>query len=400
MHVLYVLGQDTGGLPHYTAELANAVVDHADVTVFKPTTTSADEVFDPRIDVREVFEPLGISMPRIARREFDLREVARGIASFRRIDRIRSVDPDVVHDTSDLFPQVKLFAKLTRSDTAAPVVVTRHEVERRRFSFARPVHLAENVVDAVIPDIDIAHTVVHSAKQKRALIDRGTSAEAVSVIPHGAYTVFGDHTDVDHDPDPNTVLFFGNVGKHKGVDTLVRAIPRVAAAVPDVTLIIAGDGKVPDEVADVIAANPDNFERHDRFIPNEEVKGFFARAQLAVMPHHEREGGTNGHSGALATAISFATPVVTSRAGEFPEMVDGEGIGRTVPSGDPDRLAAAIIEVLSDPAARREMAANARRLATELSWSSIARKHLRLYENVTRTRTGTRVDPPSIGTEK
>lgn len=395
MHVVYVLGQNTGGLPHYTAELANAVADHAEVTVLKPTETSADDVFDPRLDVREVFEPLGVSMPKLSRREVDPREVARGILSYRRLRQLRDIDADVVHDTTDLFPQVKLFMKLNRIDDRMPVVVTRHEVEKRRLSLARPPHLAEELVNMAIPDVRLAGTVVHTENQKRALVDRGVPSEEISVIPHGVYTMFGDHTDIDREPDPNTLLFFGNVVRHKGIDTLVRAIPHVAEEIPDVTLIVAGDGRIPRDVADVVSANPSNFEIHDRFIPNGEVKEFFARAGLAVMPYHEREGGTNGHSGALATALSFGTPVVTSRAGDFPSLVEGSGAGRTVPSGDPERLAETIVAVLRDDGARRRMAANGRRLAEELSWSSIAERHVDLYRDVTGTRTRDRERCPA-----
>lgn len=385
MHVLYVLGQNTGGLPHYTAQLANAVAEHADVTVFKPTETSADEVFDPGIDVREAFAPLGISLPKLSRREIDPREVVRGILSYRNVRQIREVDADIVHDATDLFPQVKLFLKFHRIDAHRPVVVTRHEVEKRRLSLARPVDVAEDFVDVAIPDVRLDRTVVHTENQKRALVDRGASPEDVTVIPHGAYTVFGSYEDIDRSPEPNTLLFFGNVVRRKGIDTLVRAIPIVAREIPDVKLLVAGDGRIPNEVAHIVKENRAHFERHDRFIPNDEVKQFFARAEAVVMPYHERDGGTNGHSGALATALSFGKPVVTSRAGEFPTLVEGAGAGRTVPSGDPERLAAAIVSVLRDDEARGEMGANSRRLARNLSWENVAEQYLTVYRDVTGT---------------
>lgn len=383
MHVLYVLGQNTGGLPHYTAELANAVTEHADVTVLKPTETTADDVFDRRIDVREAFAPLGVSLPRIARRDIDPRAVLRGVLSYRNLRRIYDVDPDVVHDTTDLFPQVKLFSKYYGIDANLPVVVTRHEVAKRRLSFGRPSALVEDVLDVAIPDLSVDRTVVHTQNQKRALIPRGVAADDVAVIPHGTYSIFGDYGDVDRDPEPNTLLFFGHVIPRKGIDTLVRAIPLVRRSVPDVKLVVAGDGRIPPEVSHVIDENPSHFELHDRFIPNEDVKLFFARAQAVVMPYRERAGGTTGHSGALATALSFGKPVVTSRAGDFPRMVERSGAGRTVPAGDPERLAKALTAVLQDDQARREMAENSRRLGEELSWDRIAERYVGLYRSVT-----------------
>jgi glycosyltransferase involved in cell wall biosynthesis len=385
MEVLYILGQSSGGLPHYTAELANAVAERADVTVLKPTETSADDAFGPDVEVREPFAPLGLSLPKLYRRDLDPRAVARGLYSYRRVREIPDLDPDVVHDTSDLFPQVKLFLGRYRVDERTPLVVTRHEVSKRRLSFARLPDLGEELVDLALPDLDVDRTVVHTENQRRALIERGAGPADVSVIPHGAYSLFGDHEDLDDDPEPNTLLFFGHVVPRKGIDTLVRAVPLVAQAVPDVKLLVAGDGRVPDDVASVVEEHPERFELPTEYVPNDEVREFFGRASVVVAPYHEREGGTNGHSGALATAFSFAKPVVTSRAGNFPELVDGSGAGRTVPSGDPERLAETIVSVLRDDAARREMAANSRRLAEELSWDSIAERHLDLYHDITDT---------------
>lgn len=384
MHILYVLGQSTGGLPHYTAELANAVAQYADVTVLKPTETTADGAFDSEIDLREPFAPLGISLPKIYRRTIDPREVLRGILSYRNLQQIPDLDPDIVHETTDLFPQVKFFMKLYDLDDRLPIVVTRHEVPREQFSLARPHDLAEEFVDAIIPDLNVSRTIVHTNNQRQALINRGLSPDDVAVIPHGTYSMFGGYEDVDFDPEPNTLLFFGHVVPHKGIDTLIRAIPIVACEIPDITLLVAGDGEIPDGVAHIVRENPSHFELHRRYIPNDEVKQFFGRAQTVVMPYHERQGGINGHSGALATAFSFGKPVITSRAGNFPSLVEREGTGRTVPSGDPERLAETIISVLRDDKARREMMANSRRLSEELSWDNIGKKHLDIYRQVNR----------------
>ena len=388
MHVVYVIGQDSGGLPHYTAELANAVAEHADVTVLKPTETTADELFDDDVDLLEVFSPLELSTTRIYRGEISPRRVFDGLRSYDAVEAIRRLDPDVVHDPTDLFPQVKYYLNRNGIDAEWPIVVTRHEVEHDRFSLARPTHLAEELVLAVIPDLDISRTVVHTESQKRALVGRGQDPESISVVPHGAYTVFGDGDDVEVDPEDGRLLFFGNIVPHKGLATLVEAIPRVAAEYPEVTLTVAGEGRIPDESRAIIDEYDRHFQIDDEFVPNEDVGEYFGRAQLAVLPYHERAGGTNGHSGVLATAVSFGTPVVTSTAGDFPELVEGYDCGLAVPSRDPERLASTILELLRDDESRARMAANSRRLADDLSWDSIAEKYLDLYRAVVREKEG------------
>lgn len=382
MHVAYIIGQDSGGLPHYTAELANAVAEHADVTVLKPTETTADDLFDDDVELLEVFSKLELSTTRIYRREISPRRVLDGLRSYDAVEAIRQLNPDIVHDPTDLFAQVKFYLKRHGIDAEWPIVVTRHEVEHDRFSLARPTHFAEELVLAAIPDLDISRTVVHTESQKRALADRGQNPESISVVPHGVYTVFGDGDDVEIDPEDGRLLFFGNIVPHKGLATLVEAIPRVAAEYPEVTLVIAGEGRIPDRARAIIDEYDQHFEVHNYFVPNEDVGEHFGRAQLAVLPYHERAGGTNGHSGVLATAVSFGTPVVTSRAGDFPDLVEGYDCGLTVPSQDPERLASAILELLRDDESRARMAANSRRLADDLSWDGIAERYHDLYRTV------------------
>ncbi|MFC7047039.1 glycosyltransferase family 4 protein [Halobacteriaceae archaeon GCM10025711] len=384
MRVIYVVGQDAGGLPHYTAELANAVAEHADVTVMKPTDTTADELFADGVEVVDAFSSLALSMPKIHRREVHPFDVARGILSYDNVKEIRRMDADLVHDTTDLFPQVKFFLKRHGIDRQKPLVVTRHEVELNRFSLARPTHLVENAVHALLPDLREAQVVVHTESQRRALIRHGRDPETIEVIPHGAYSVFGDYRTVETDPEENCLLFFGNVIPQKGIETLVEAIPRVARDVPDVKLVVAGDGQIPPRARSTIREYSRHFELHNRFIPNEQVREFFARAEAVVLPYHEQAGSTKGHSGVLATAVSFGKPVVASTAGDFPSLVEQSGSGVVVPPRDPDRLATAIARVLDDDEARREMAANSREMGTKLSWENIAERHVELYERIIR----------------
>ena len=381
MRILYIIGQGEGGLAHYTAELANAVAADHEVVVLKPTETDADGCFDDRVELVEAFDRIALSMPRIYKLDLDPRAILRGLRSYNAVRRAFEIDPDVVHDPSGLFPQVRLFAARHGVDEAYPFVVTKHEVPSSRFSLSRPPVMVEETLNLLLPTLDTDAHVVHTPTQREALVNHGVDRSSVSVIPHGAYTMFGTDADVDRDPEPNCVLFFGNVVPPKGVDTLVEAMPLVRDRVPDATLVIAGDGSLPAGARAIVDDNPDAFEWHDYYVPNDEVREFFARCELVVTPYRDQDG-TKGHSGALSTAFAFGKPVVSSTAGEFRRLVGESGCGRVVPPDDPTRLADAIADVLTDDAARRRMAARSREMADRLSWDSIADEYAALYEDV------------------
>lgn len=390
MKVLYVIGQNAGGLPHYTAELANAMTEHADVTVMKPAETTADDLFVDDVELVEAFRPISISMPNIYKLNVDPIEFFRGLLSYHNLKQIEDIDTDVTHITTGLFPQVKLFSWLHGIDDLGPLVVTHHEVPENPFSLSRPPVFVEEMINTAIPELDTDGIVVHTESQKRALKRHGKARGEIEVIPHGAYSVFGNREDVDIETESNCVLFFGNVVPPKGLDTLVEAIPKVKRDVPDVKLLIAGDGRITSGSKSIIEDHPENFEVHNYFVPNDEVKRFFARAEVVALPYRE-QGGTKGHSGALATAYSFGNPIVSTSAGDFSELVGDSGCGVVVPPEDPDRLADALTRVLNDPEGRARMSENSLRMAEKLSWENIALRHLDLYRSVT----GIDVDHPT-----
>ncbi|KAB1185478.1 MULTISPECIES: glycosyltransferase family 4 protein [Haloferax] len=381
MHVVYVIGQSSGGLPHYAAELANAMTEHADVTVLKPSVTSADDLFAEEVDVLSVFEPISISMPEIYKLDLDPRKVYRGLSSYDNIEIIRDLDADLVHDPTGLFPQMKFFIKIHGIDKQYPFVTTRHEVPPNPFSLSRPPVFVESVVDLLIPNLDEQQSIVHTKRQKEVLVNRGYPQELVRVIPHGVYSVFGSAQENVAEPEPNTLLFFGNIVPPKGLNTLVKAIPQVAREIPDVKLIIAGDGKISSDSQRIIDNYEKNFEVHNRFIENDKVNELFSRAEVVTTPYRSQQG-TKGHSGVVATAFSFGKPIVASTASEFPELVGESGAGVVVPPDDPHKLATAIIGVLKDDEAREEMSKRSLEMADRLSWENVAKQYLDVYRQI------------------
>lgn len=382
LEILYVVASNVGGLPHYSAALANAVADHASVTVMKPSIGVEDELFDYRIDLIDAFEPTELSVVNIYNLDFHIRDNIQGMSSYSALRRIRELDPDVVHIPTGLFPHVQFFYWWYSLDQEYPTVMTLHEVMSTRPSLdelSRLPVVGLSILKRLLPSIDPAQFIVHTENNKGTLVERGISEDEVAVIPHGAYDFF---TDLDYEEKPeeeNTVIYFGNIVPHKAIDDLVHAIPLVAEEIPDMTLIIAGDGRIPDSATAVIEEHPELFEIHNEFIPNEKVGELFSRAQVAAMPYKE-QGGNKGHSGSLMTAYSFGVPAVTTTAGEFEKLVGDAGAGLTVPPGSPKNLAKALIQILRNKPLRNEMEQNATDMANKLSWESLGARHVDRYK--------------------
>jgi len=78
--------------------------------------------------------------------------------------------------------------------------------------------------------------------------------------------------------------------------------------------------------------------------------------------------------------MNHGTPVIASRIGGIPDIVEDGVSGLLVPPGDADALAAAVRRVRDDPAlARRLGEAGRRRLREQFSWQAIVQRWLNLY---------------------
>ena len=238
-----------------------------------------------------------------------------------------------------------------------PQVLTLHNVIRRERS-------ARRLLDAM--DAIIVHTR-HGAE----LLGGGAR---VHVIPHGAF----DHLTRLPDERPlapelarvegPVVLCFGVVRPYKGVDVLLEAFRSVEGA----ELWIVGR---PLGVELEAAAN---VRFVPRYVSDAELPAFFRRADLLVLPHRNVDV-----SGVLFAGLAFGKPMILSDVGGFREVVEAHGAGRLVPPGDPAALAAAISDLLADPAERERLAERARSAAAgAFSWDTVAARTEQVYRQV------------------
>jgi glycosyltransferase involved in cell wall biosynthesis len=170
------------------------------------------------------------------------------------------------------------------------------------------------------------------------------------------------------------LLFFGLLRAYKGIDTLLRAFRRLSGA----ELWIVGNPRMDIGPLRELAAEAAGRVRFvTRFVEDAEIPALFRRADVVVLPYRDAE-----HSGVLYTALAFGKPMVLSTVGGFPEVA-AEGAARLVPPDDPEALAATLTELVSDEAARAELAASARRAAAgPYSWDAVAAETLALYREL------------------
>lgn len=137
----------------------------------------------------------------------------------------------------------------------------------------------------------------------------------------------------------NILLFFGFVRPYKGLKYLIKALPEIIKT-NDVTLMIVGEfWKDKDEYIALIKDL--GLEKYiiivDEYVPNEEVGDYFSAADLVVQPYTSATG-----SGVVQTAFAFGKPVIATKVGCLPEVIDHSETGFLVEPEDPHGIEKAV----------------------------------------------------------
>ncbi|MDQ7026802.1 MAG: glycosyltransferase family 4 protein [Anaerolineae bacterium] len=208
------------------------------------------------------------------------------------------------------------------------------------------------------------------------------AAERVFEIPHGANEIMLEMTP-SHTaqqlrdmhgaaPEQAVVLFFGTLTKYKGIEDLIKAFPAVQKAT-GARLVIAGypakDIDV-DELKATAAAGgiADHVSWFLDYVPNEQVVPLMEMADVVAMPYR-----AISQSGILQIAYACGSPVVATRVGGLPDVIEDEKSGLLVEAENPDDLAQGLIRAINDTAMREAMGKRARELAeSRYSWRYVA----------------------------
>jgi phosphatidyl-myo-inositol dimannoside synthase len=229
----------------------------------------------------------------------------------------------------------------------------------------------------------------------------GPPAPAVRVVPLG--TAPG-HFRPGLDPRPLRerhglhggpwLLTVSRLEWHKGIDTVIRALPAVRAAFPAAPPQYAVAGVGPHRARfERLAADlgVGNAVRFLGFVEDAELPALYNAADLYVGASRRVELLAEGFGIALVEASACGLAVVGGRSGGVPDAVrDGE-TGILVDPDEPAAVAAGIVALLGDEAARRCMGAAGRRaVETFYNWDRVARDVIRIDDEFRRPPPGAR----------
>jgi L-malate glycosyltransferase len=194
---------------------------------------------------------------------------------------------------------------------------------------------------------------------------------------------------------PHHAPVVGNVAAlvpHKGQHYLVEAAHLVVQRLPDTRFIILGEGELREHLEKQVHEH--HLEKHV-LLPGfrTDVLGCIKGFDLFVM-----SSVTEGLGTSLLDAMACARPIVATRAGGIPEIVEDGINGLLVPPRDARALADAIVAALEDQALRDRLgAAGLARVRQRFTVEKMVAETASLYARVARTGHAVDTASPPVG---
>lgn len=305
------------------------------------------------LDITE-FTSVGAAVP--VRYNGSVARVNFGPLSAARVRRwIRHGSFDLLHIHEPITPSISLLALWAAEH---PVVATFHTATPR----SRSMQLAGGVLRSAIEKIDAGIAVSESA---RNVVVQHLGRDAI-VIPNGIE--FDDFAGRRHVDDHPRLMFLGRLDEpRKGLDVLLAAAPLIMETLPDLEVIVAGQGsrELPEWCCNL------------GMISVESKIALLASADVFVAPHLAGES----FGIVLLEAMASGVPIVASELASFLDVLgspdDESRLGELFTPGDSRALAAAVLQVLQRPNPVR--IARAQQTARRYDWSAVGPMVVAVY---------------------
>lgn len=221
-----------------------------------------------------------------------------------------------------------------------------------------------------------ADKILISGPSARArIVRKAFPPAAISTVPYGIdLETFSEAAFPAGDP---VILYLAGFGPKKGLRILLAAFELLAARVPAVRLVVAGDGPEREQIEALAAASA--YHERIRFtgsIARVDVPPILRSCTVFCLASFGEPYGM-----ALVEAMATGRPVVATKLGGPIDLVEPGG-GILVPPGDPQALASALETIVSDPALARRMGAFNRQAMMAYSWAAITDRLEAVYDDL------------------
>lgn len=219
-------------------------------------------------------------------------------------------------------------------------------------------------------------------KKKRRLIPNGSHPSLFPIPLSSHLSVLRQQLSI---PEGDLIVFaLGRIVLKKGFDILIQALPLVKQKVPNVTLVIGGDGTDLNRLKTVAKEREvSGSVRFTGTINRTDVPAYFHLCDVFTLPAvFDPKGNVDGCPNVILEAMACGKPVVASNISGIPVVVKDNETGILVEEKNVTQLAQALVVLLTDKPKREQLGrAGRQRILNELNWEKVIEQIKEVYQH-------------------
>lgn len=290
--------------------------------------------------------------------------------------KIMEIDPDVVHAQGTSTPYSTTAALVCKE---YPTLLSVRGIAAKQLKFSAGHNVIYNSIERINEKYalsTIPNIIVTSPHSKDVI--RKMTHSNIYVIPNGIDFDEIQKVRAEDRLKHPAILFVGGLGKVKGIDVLLNAVPIIRKKIPNLHIYIAGSGSEEGNLKKLVKAlNIEENVTFWGFISGDEKYAYYKSADIYVQPSRYETFGV-----VLLEAMACGKPVVASKVGGIPFVVEDGKTGLLFESENVDELAEKIVHLLRDKELRAKMGEAGRERAREFTWERSAEMTVDVYKEV------------------
>jgi glycosyltransferase involved in cell wall biosynthesis len=202
----------------------------------------------------------------------------------------------------------------------------------------------------------------------------------IIVVPNGINLNEVAEKETEGGNPSKRVLFVGRLHPVKEVQYLLGAMKMVHQELPEAKLILVGDGEEREHLENLTDSLGirECVEFAGR-VPHERVKDYMNQAEVFVL-----SSLSEGFPVTILEAMACGLPIVATRVGGIPDIIEDGTNGYLVDTMNQEQLAEALLKLLQDEKLRRDISGNNREKAKKYRWDAVAATLEGIYQKSVR----------------
>jgi glycosyltransferase involved in cell wall biosynthesis/peptidoglycan/xylan/chitin deacetylase (PgdA/CDA1 family) len=351
---------------------------------------SGDDVATPETEIG------GVTVYRVQHREHNertkwtyawrlLRFLIKSSRTLTRLHRQNRYDVVHVHNMPDFLVFAAWYPKLT----GAKLILDIHDVVPELFANKFPTRL-KTVYVGLLKAIErisagfVDHVIVSNHLWHRTVVARSVPEERCSVLINHVDPEMFARREKTRTDGKYIVLFPGSLQWHQGLDIAITAFAEVKRTVPQAEFHIytgAGGDMKSALVRLVQQLGLDESVKFYPGVPLQDMAQVIANADLGVVPKRADSFGNEAYSTKIMEFMSQGLPVVVSKT-KIDTLYFEEGVVHFFCSGDSGSMAAAMLDVINDPALRESLVRRGYDYVEHNGWKLKKKEYLDLIDTL------------------